>query len=360
MITLNFNSNIANTFETQENVVAFNQLLIDTANNCVKKYTVEQANKIIRDKFNQILGLVTGFSAKDFRQAWRAHRHEVYNIIEDTILDKLVTGWPDDPFFMNYVEQKNLALGDKNEFYVEDNSLLQVSKFSGNHHSIVRQKIGFGKSFSVETSWYTVKVYQDFELFQAGKIDWAKLVSKIYTSVDKYRKDAIYTAFMTADQYLPTDLAVELEIIEDNKDDIIDLAETVARDTGKNVVFVGTKVALSKLQKLTPAALWSDDMKNELNKTGMIGTFEGYDLLTIPRVNAFNQRKDAYDNSKIFILPVDPEFKPIKDVLEGESLFYESGMDGMKKDMTIDAEYSYKEGIAVVINQLYGVIKIQG
>lgn len=136
MITLNFNSNITSAFETQENVVAFNQLLIDTANNCVKNYTVEQANKVIRDKFNQILGLATGFSAKDFRQAWRAHRPEVYNIIEDTILDKLVTGWPDDPFFMNYVEQKNLALGDKNEFYVEDNSLLQVSKFAGNHHDI--------------------------------------------------------------------------------------------------------------------------------------------------------------------------------------------------------------------------------
>ena len=48
----------------------------------------------------------------------------------------LVTGWQNDPFMMKYVDQKNLALGDKNEFYVEDDSMLSVMKVSGNHHDI--------------------------------------------------------------------------------------------------------------------------------------------------------------------------------------------------------------------------------
>lgn len=358
MIKLNFSTNITQNFETEAKIMQFNKLLIDAANGR-SAYSAEEADQIIRGQFNKILGLSENFSNREFRQAWRAHKPEIYNIIEDSMLDKLVTGWPDDPFFMAYVEYKNLQLGDKNEFYVAENSLLQVSKFSGNHHDIVRQKVGYGKSFMVETSWYAIKVYQDWELFQAGKIDWPSLVNKMYTSIDKYRKDAIYQAFVTADTYLPTDLVKELALVAADKADVIELAETVIRDTGKNVAFIGTKAALSKLQALTPTALWSNDMKDELHKTGMLGSFEGYDLITIPRVNEFNSRKEATDNSKIYIMPIDPEFKPIKVVDEGDTMFAESGMDASKKDMTIEAELAYKEGIAVVINQLYGEIKIQ-
>lgn len=358
MIKLNFNTNITQSFETEEKIIQFNKLLIDAASG-KSVYSPTEADQIIRGQFNKIMGLSENYSNKEFRQAWRAHKSEIYNIIEDTMLDKLVTGWPDDPFFMAYVEYKNLQKGDKNEFYVEENSLLQVSKFSGNHHDIVRQKVGFGKSFSVDTSWYSIKVYQDWELFQAGKIDWPTLVNKMYTAIDKYRKDAICQAFITADTYLPTDLVKELALVAADKTDVIELAETVIRDTGKNVAFIGTKAALSKLQGLTPTALWSDNMRDEFHKTGMLGNFEGYDLITIPRVNEFNSRKEATDNSKIYIMPIDPEFKPIKVVDEGDTMFAESGMDGMKKDMTIEAELAYKEGIAVVINQLYGEIKIQ-
>lgn len=38
---------------------------------------------------------------------------------------------------MKYVDQRNLALGDKNEFYSEDESILSVMKVAGNHHDIV-------------------------------------------------------------------------------------------------------------------------------------------------------------------------------------------------------------------------------
>ena len=55
--------------------------------------------------------------------------------------------------------------------------------------------------------------------------------------------------------------------------------------------------------------------------------------------------------------PIDPEFKPIKRVNEGDVMYYETGMDGLKKDMTVDAEVVYQEGIGIVINELFGEIK---
>lgn len=210
----------------------------------------------------------------------------------------------------------------------------------------------------VETRRYTIKVYTDYELFRTGRIDFAKMVDKMYRSIDKFRQDAIYAAFMRAEESLPTDLVVDTAISEATIDVVVDLAEEIKAATGKDVAFVGTKVALQKLARTVNYALWSDDMKNELHKTGELGMWEGYDLVTVPRVNELNTRKEITDNTKILIIPVDPEFKPIKIVNEGDVAYYESGMDGMKKDMTVDAEIAYIEGIAVVINQLYGVINI--
>ena len=71
------------------------------------------------------------------RQAWREHNKEIASLIEDVVVDKMNSGWSAaNAKFMEYVREINLADGDKNEIYVEDNSLLQVSKFAGNHHDI--------------------------------------------------------------------------------------------------------------------------------------------------------------------------------------------------------------------------------
>ena len=56
---------------------------------------------------------------------------------------------------------------------------------------------------------------------------------------------------------------------------------------------------------------------------------------------------------------MNPEFKPIKRVNEGDVAFYEKGMDGSEKNMLVSAEIQYKEGIAVIINELYGTIDVR-
>ena len=123
---------------------------------------------------------------------------------------------------------------------------------------------------------------------------------------------------------------------------------------------VGSKVALNKLTKAVGYDVWSDKMKNEQNENGCLGYLEGYTLMPLPRVHIPGGFTSAVNNDVVYVLPLDPEFKPIKRVNEGDVAFYESGMDGMKKDMTIDAEIAYKEGIGVVVNQAYGYISIEG
>lgn len=214
----------------------------------------------------------------------------------------------------------------------------------------------------VETSWYAIACYNDYELFRAGKIDFAKMIDKMYASIAKYRKDAMFTAFMTAPAVLPAEFRFDITPAAGTMQDLKDAIEAVKAATGKEVVLVGRETALSKLTALVSYDCWSDAMKNEHYTTGKLGKWEGYDLMYIPRVNELNSTADALTEEQknlILILPVDPEFKPIKHVNEGDVMFYESGMTGEAKNMLVKAEIAYKEGTAIVINQLYGIIDVR-
>lgn len=141
-----FSANTLAQFDNSyDNMVEFNGLMMDANNGVYTKYSKEDTSTIIRNQFNKILG-INFKEAKPMRrrQAWRAHGKEIASLIESTLLDKMVSGWnTTNARFMELVEDVNLAIDDKAEFYVEDNSLLQVSKFAGNHHDI---------------DWYSVRI----------------------------------------------------------------------------------------------------------------------------------------------------------------------------------------------------------
>lgn len=362
-----FSANVLAKFDNSyDNMLAFNSLMMDASHGVYEKYSKEETSEILRNQFNKILGInFKQATPMKRRQAWRNHSKELATIIEDVILDRMNSGWnAANARFMEYVREINLADGDKNEFYVEDNSLLTVSKFAGNHHDIVRQAVRPGKAFSIETSWYVIKVYTDFELFQLGKIDFAALVDKMYESIENHRYSALYTAFMSLDTSLPSDMILATQVTTATSDAIIDHIEAVKAATGKDVLLVGTRQAIQKLQKTVSYDIYSDGMKDERNKNGILAYWEGYECLALSRVNKAGTRDSVFsanDQKKIFIMPVgmDKENAPIIRVNEGDIMYYETGMDGLKKDMTIDGELVYKEGIGVVVSEMFGEILIQ-
>lgn len=358
-----FSANVLAQFDNKyDNILEFNSLMMDASNGIYEKYSKEDTQTILRNQFDKIMG-INFKSATNMkrRQAWRDHNKEIASLIEDVIADKMNSGWNSaNARFMEYVDERNIAEGDANEFFVEDNSLLTVSKFAGNHHDTIRQAVKPGKAFSIDTSFYGVKVYTDFVLFQTGRVDFAALVDKMYKSIEENRYAALYTAFMSMDASLPTDMKLETTAAEASKDNIIAKIEAVSAATGKDVILVGARPAIQKLQNTVTYNMFSNAMKDERNKNGILGNWEGYECLPLARVNKAGTRESVFsadDQKKVFILPIDPEFKPIKRVNEGDVMYYETGMDGLKKDMTVDAEVVYQEGIGIVINELFGEIK---
>ena len=134
---MNFAANVQNVFNNDANdFMAFSRLLTDVALG-KQEVSKEEANKKIVEVFQSVLGINENSRPGDIRKAVRRNQALLFDIIEETVQNLLVTGWGNDPFFQKYVDQRNLALGDKNEFYAEDDSILSVMRVAGNHHDIV-------------------------------------------------------------------------------------------------------------------------------------------------------------------------------------------------------------------------------
>ena len=155
---MTFNATVQKEFDNnEENFVCFSELLLDTARGEVKEYSVKEANKKIAEKFRAALGIEEGDKPQQIRRTIRANKDLVFPLIEETIEEMIISGWMENPFFRQFVDEKNLALGDENEFYVDDDSILSVSKVSGNHHNMIRQRLGAGRRFSVAGEWFGIK-----------------------------------------------------------------------------------------------------------------------------------------------------------------------------------------------------------
>ena len=153
---MNFAANVQTVFNNDVNdFMEFSNLLTDVALG-TSKVSKEEANAKIVEVFQGVLGITKDSRPGDVRKAIRRNQALVFDIIEETVQTLLVTGWGNDPFFQKYVDQRNLALGDKNEFYSEDDSILSVMKVSGNHHDIIRQRLGAGTVQSISTYWCAV------------------------------------------------------------------------------------------------------------------------------------------------------------------------------------------------------------
>lgn len=135
-VTANFDSNY-------DNMIQFNTLALDAAHGVYEKYSHDETQTILREQFNRIFHINFKEATPMKRhQAFRKYAADYFALIEDVITDKMNSGWnANNAFFEEFVEDKNIAAGDKNEFYVEDNSLLTVSKWAGDHHDVCEKSI---------------------------------------------------------------------------------------------------------------------------------------------------------------------------------------------------------------------------
>ena len=352
---VNFAANVQNVFNNDVNdFIAFSELLTETALG-TQKVSKSEANAKIVEVFQGVLGLDKNSKPAEVRKAIRRNQALVFDIIEETVQSLLVTGWGNDPFMMKYVDQRNLALGDKNEFYTEDDSVLSVMKIAGNHHDIIRQRLAGGAVESIKTYWVGIKIYAEFERVVMGLEDWAKFITRVYEAYDRYIKNTVYDTMVSYSKGLDTNFKKTGSITAQSMNELCDM---VATATGMPVMLMGTRTALAKVTELQNASYISDTMKDEHCRTGLLGMWEGKQLVEIPQV--FEKGKVGQykiDNTLIWIMPVVDE-KFIKVVNEGDTQLMTIADKTANMDMTYEYELQTKLGCGVILSGAFGCYNI--
>lgn len=353
---MNFSANVQNAFDNNsEEYKNFNKLMLDYTKGDLDGVTPKQANEKIVQKFKAVLGLDEKPTKAEVRKALRKHQLDVYEIIEETVDGILVTGWNENPFFNEWVDVRNLAAGDKNEFYVEDTSVLSVMKISGNHHDIIRQRVGAGSTESVDTSWIGLKVYAEFERLLMNLETFADLVAKIQKAIDAYVNEAIYNSLMGIGATLGTQWHKTGAITEATKKDFDTLIMDVGIASDSEVVVMGTRAALSSVYDLNKVEWASEKVKDEKYLTGRFGYYDGVRLVELKQGFKKNDTTQyLISNTTLFVMPVGIE-PMIKLVYEGDTQMYNIQDAGTNMDMTYSSEVQTKLGVGVMTNRKFGM-----
>lgn len=212
--------------------------------------------------------------------------------------------------------------------------------------------MGAGSVTSIATYWCAVKVYSEFERVVMGAEDFATFVNKMYEAYDRYVKNTLYDAMVGYATTLVGQFKKTGSLTNENLNALCDLVETA---TGYPVRIMGTRPALKNVTALQNAEYISNEMKNEHYKTGLLGYFEGRELIEIPQV--FEKNKvGAYkiDNTLLWIMPISEE-KFIKLVNEGDTQIRAITDKDTLMDMTYEQEMMTKLGVAVMLNSAFGV-----
>lgn len=355
-----YNEAITNHFGDEAKLATFAKMCVETyKGKAVQGYSVAEANECIRQTIIKMCGLSEKPTPIEIKKAMRKEsvREVIFEIITETVMDTVVTGWNGNPFFRKYVEFKNLALGDTNEFYMKDNCYLTVAEIADGHHSLERQRLGKGRVSHVSVKSYGVKVYMEMSRFLQGVEDWAELISKISEAITEKVNSLIYDAVMSAAADLPVADRWNQrgEINPTNKARFMTLVRDVARATGSSVEVFGTSTALATLTDMFDVAWLSNDMKDTIYNTGNVGRLPGgINLVEIPQTfERDNVQEYQVADDVLLILPTNIGTL-VAMVWEGADEIYEVTDPTMHNDQSRDYEYKTRFGIASKVSTRFG------
>lgn len=327
------------------NKVEIVRLGVDTYKNRITgNFSKNDSLEALKQAFIDLNG---GSTKLDYR-ALRRNGAEMFEIIEEILEKTVLEGLSDDNFFTNFVEYRNIALGDQNSFYVPDNTMLVVSEIADGTTSIRRQRLDVGTNVSITTSWKGIQIYEHLSRLLSGRIDFNQLIDALEKAFKLKINDDTYTAFTGAFAGLPTGFTSSGSFDEDALLDIVDHIEAA---TGKQAIIAGTRKALRKVT----TAVVAESAKEDVYAMGYYGQFNGVPMARIKQVHSVGTYTFKLSENDLYITTGDA--KPVKFVTEGEARIL-SGDAMNNVDLTQDYFFANRYGTGVVITDLFGKYEI--
>ena len=270
---------------------------------------------------------------------------ELFALMETIIQKATQDGLTGDEFFMDFVEERNLALGDSDVFHVEDTSLFTVANIAEGTKGIRRQKIEGGQDIKVSTSLKGVRIYEEANRLLSGRVDMATFIDRVAKSFTARDLDEIYATFIAAMDKVETPYTVSGSFDEDKLMTAVDHIEAA---TGNYAKIIGTRAALRKVS----TAIQSDEMKSDMYNMGYFGKCNGVPMISMRQRHKVNTTDFILPGDALYIVASEERF--IKRVTEGETYVELTGMY-VKQDFTQEYMMTQRNGIGVIMNSVIGV-----
>jgi hypothetical protein len=309
-----------------------------------EKFSKDDAAEVLRQSFIEMNG---GSTKIDFK-SMRRNQIEMFEIMEEILEKTVLEGLPDDSFFHQFVDFRNVALGDQNSFYIPDNTILAVSEIADGTQALRRQRLDVGTNVSITTSWKGVKIYEHLTRLLSGRVDFNEMLAAIEKAFRLRINDDIYNAFIGSFTSLPTGFTTSGSF---NEDSLIDIIDHVEAATGKSAIIAGTRKALRKVA----TAVVADSAKEDVYKMGHYGMFNGTPMVSIKQVHNVGTYTFKLSENDLYVVTTDE--KPVKFVTEGEVRIITGDALG-NADLTQDYFSATKYGTGVAITDLYGKYEI--
>lgn len=316
------------------------KLAVDAYHGTTTKYSVGESMSVLRQSMIEANG---GSTVLDYKAIRDGKCNGLFTIVETILARTVVEGLQGDEYFNALVDFRNIALGDKNEFVVEDSTLFVVSDAADGTQGIRRQRLGGQSTTSIPTTFKVVKIYEELNRVLSGQVDFNKFIQTVAESFRKKLLDDIYALWSTATSadfggavYFP----VAGNYDEDALLDVIAHVEAAAG--GKPATIIGTKKAI---RNLAPS-IQGTDSKSDLYNMGYYGKFYGSPVVATPQRHKVGSTNFVFDDNTLTIIAGDD--KPIKCVYEGQSTVI-LGNPVDNKDFTQEYFYGEKYGVGIVL-----------
>lgn len=316
------------------------RLAIDAYHGTQTKYSAGESMDTLRQA---LIAANNGSTVLNYRDIRDGKCTGLFTLVEEILSRTVVEGLQDSDYFNALVDFRNLALGDKNIFEVEDSDLFVVADAADSTQGIRRQRLGGVSSVSIPTTLKTVRIYEEMNRVLSGQVDFNRFIEKVSKSFKQKLLDDIWALWSTAtanDFGGGAFFNAGGSYDEDTLIDIINHVEAAAG--GKAAVILGTKKALRTIAPVIQGV----DSRNDLYNDGYYGKFYGNSVVMTPQRHKVGTTSFVFPDNMLTIIAGDD--KPIKCVYEGDPIVVSRDF-AENRDFTQEYLYAEKYGLGIVL-----------
>lgn len=309
-------------------------------------YSVDDSMKALREALVELNG---GSTKLDYKAIRDGKCNGVFALVEEIITKTVIEGLADTCPLFDFVEFRNLELGDSNVFEIRDDGLFVIADIAEGTQGIRRQRVTGGEEVPVKTQLKGVKIYEELNRVLAGRIDFNELIDRVAKSFNAKINTDMYNAVVGGFNGLVSPYKDAGAFDETKLAEIIDHVEAA---TGKTAVILGSKQAVRKITGVTGAD--ANSAQEDLYNLGYFGKFHTTPIIAMNNAHKVGGTEFVLGND-LYIIAGDDKF--VKLVHEGDTLII-NGNPLDNADLSMEYLMAQRYGLATVFSEQFGVYQL--